>query len=319
MALQPGLVGTASLVVAETDTALHLGSGDVPVLATPRVVLLAEQAAVAALAALVATAACKPAAEEAKATPYVTATTGVVATGPFRETIAATGAVVPRPGSVAQLSAPAATRVANILAVVGQPVKQGAPLVEFERAPFEAAAAGAEAALQTAERAAERAKRLADAGVGPRKEAEQAAAELAAATSNAVTARRARELATLRSPIAGVVTRLSAVLGASADAGQSLVDVSDTGALDVVAALDPASAASVARGQSVTLFAGAAADGAPVGNGTVADVAMAVDTPVIVVEDPPLEVVAGALTPLVVTTVELVVAATAVNVVVVPV
>lgn len=51
MALQPGLVGTASLVVAETDTALHLGSGDVPVLATPRVVLLAEQAAVAALAA----------------------------------------------------------------------------------------------------------------------------------------------------------------------------------------------------------------------------------------------------------------------------
>ena len=49
--LQPGRVGTATIVVTEQDTALALGSGDVPVLATPRVVLLAEQAAVAALAA----------------------------------------------------------------------------------------------------------------------------------------------------------------------------------------------------------------------------------------------------------------------------
>gem|GEM_PF-735430 len=46
--LQAGLTGTATLVVAETDTALFVGSGDVPVLATPRVVLLAEQAAVSA-------------------------------------------------------------------------------------------------------------------------------------------------------------------------------------------------------------------------------------------------------------------------------
>ena len=38
-----------TLVVTPEDTALALGSGDVPVLATPRVVLLAEQAAVAAL------------------------------------------------------------------------------------------------------------------------------------------------------------------------------------------------------------------------------------------------------------------------------
>ena len=48
MTLQPGLTGTATLVVAESDTALFLGSGDVPVLATPKVVLLAEQAAVSA-------------------------------------------------------------------------------------------------------------------------------------------------------------------------------------------------------------------------------------------------------------------------------
>ena len=46
--LEPGLVGSASLTVCDEDTALALGSGDVPVLATPRVVLLAERATVAA-------------------------------------------------------------------------------------------------------------------------------------------------------------------------------------------------------------------------------------------------------------------------------
>ena len=44
------LTGQASLTVAEADTAIELGSGDVPVLATPRLVALFEQAAFAALA-----------------------------------------------------------------------------------------------------------------------------------------------------------------------------------------------------------------------------------------------------------------------------
>jgi predicted thioesterase len=48
--LEPGLVGSAALTVGEADTADALGSGDVPVLATPRVVLLAERATVAAIA-----------------------------------------------------------------------------------------------------------------------------------------------------------------------------------------------------------------------------------------------------------------------------
>jgi predicted thioesterase len=48
--LEPGLVGSAALTVGDADTADALGSGDVPVLATPRVVLLAERATVAAIA-----------------------------------------------------------------------------------------------------------------------------------------------------------------------------------------------------------------------------------------------------------------------------
>lgn len=44
-----GLTGRVSLDVSEADTAAALGSGDVHVLGTPRVVALCEQAALAAL------------------------------------------------------------------------------------------------------------------------------------------------------------------------------------------------------------------------------------------------------------------------------
>jgi len=45
-----GVAGSAHLIVGEEDTAIALGSGDVPVLGTPRIVALLEEAAVAALA-----------------------------------------------------------------------------------------------------------------------------------------------------------------------------------------------------------------------------------------------------------------------------
>ncbi|HZQ29139.1 MAG TPA: thioesterase [Acidimicrobiales bacterium] len=51
MSLRPGLSARVRLVVGEDDTALALGSGDVPVLATPRLVALCEQATCEAVAA----------------------------------------------------------------------------------------------------------------------------------------------------------------------------------------------------------------------------------------------------------------------------
>jgi predicted thioesterase len=49
MALAPGLRSSVRIVVADTDTAVAMGSGDVPVLGTPRLLALAEAAAVAAI------------------------------------------------------------------------------------------------------------------------------------------------------------------------------------------------------------------------------------------------------------------------------
>jgi predicted thioesterase len=48
--VEPGLTATLELKVAESDTAVALRSGDVPVLATPRLIALVEEASILALA-----------------------------------------------------------------------------------------------------------------------------------------------------------------------------------------------------------------------------------------------------------------------------
>jgi predicted thioesterase len=48
--LQPGLAATVVLVVGEADTAISQHSGDVPVLATPRLIALCEEASLQAIA-----------------------------------------------------------------------------------------------------------------------------------------------------------------------------------------------------------------------------------------------------------------------------
>jgi predicted thioesterase len=47
--LATGLTASITLKVGEADTAIALGSGDVPVLATPRLIALLEEASVAAI------------------------------------------------------------------------------------------------------------------------------------------------------------------------------------------------------------------------------------------------------------------------------
>jgi RND family efflux transporter MFP subunit len=208
----------------------------------------------------------------------VAAKTAVATVQPFSEFVSALGVVAPRPGHYAELAPPAQARVAHIYVAAGDRVAEGAPLVEFERAPFDAAAASADAALTVAQHAYERAERLAVAGIVPRKDVDQAAADLAQARSADVTARRAQALATLRAPLAGVVTHLSAVLGSTVDPNQSVVGVADPVAVDLVFGLSPTEAARVRPGATVTLNAGQNERGEPLGTGLVASVAAALDT-----------------------------------------
>ena len=94
----------------------------------------------------------------------------------------------------------------------------------------------------------------------------------------AVTARRNQQLATLRAPLAGVVTRMTAVLGASVDASQPLVQIADPAALAIVCNVSPAEAAELHEGDSVSLSAGATAPDVPLASGVVTGVAAAVDS-----------------------------------------
>ncbi|MGZ3330926.1 MAG: efflux RND transporter periplasmic adaptor subunit [Gemmatimonadaceae bacterium] len=197
---------------------------------------------------------------------------------PFAELISSIGTVSARSGHIASLSPPAPARIATVYVSLGEKVRAGTPLVAFEQAPFIAAAQSAEAALTAAERNYERAQRLAEAGIVPRKDADQAATELAQARAAAALARRSEQLATVRSPISGVVTKLNAPLGASVDVTQPIVEVADLNALDIIFNVSPSDAARIAPGASVTLSAGESAKGEPLGVGHITDVGGTVDS-----------------------------------------
>ncbi|HUQ79887.1 MAG TPA: efflux RND transporter periplasmic adaptor subunit [Gemmatimonadaceae bacterium] len=235
---------------------------------------------VTALAVLSLLTACKGAAEEseAEAKPEVAVRTAVVGEQPFTETVGAIGTVTGRPGHVASLGAPTATRVLSVYVSEGTRVSRGQPLVALDRTAIDATAQAAESGLTAAQQAYERAERLNREGVSPRKDVEQAAADLAKARAEAVAASRSAQLSVLRSPIAGVVTRLTAVLGASVDVNQPLVEVADPSALDIVLTVTPTDAGRVRQNASVSLSAGQKAGGEPLGNGTVSFIAAAVDS-----------------------------------------
>ena len=216
--------------------------------------------------------------DEPTAKPTVGANTIVVAPQAFTETIGAIGNVVTRAGHTATLSAPNAGRVSDVLVTTGQPVQKDEVLVRMELAPFTAALQSAHAALRAAEQANERQQRLAQEGIAPRKDAEQAAADLARARADAQAARRSEQLSVLRAPIAGVVTRMNATIGGSVDPTQPLVEIADPSALDIIMNVTPTDAGRIRPGAKVTLTAGQSASGEPLGVGTVVDIATTVDS-----------------------------------------
>lgn len=208
----------------------------------------------------------------------VAAQTEIVHPQAFTQTMGAIGQVVPRAGHVETLSAPSAGRVGQVFVTTGQMVTPGQTLVELDQTPFRVATEAANAALATAQRAADRKVRLANEGIGTRADAEQAEADVARARADAANAQRAEALSVLKAQIAGVVTTMSATIGASVDPAQPLVVISDPRALDVLLNVTPTEAARVRPGMKVALSAGQSASGEPLGIGNVADVSGVVDT-----------------------------------------
>ncbi|MEO7217478.1 MAG: efflux RND transporter periplasmic adaptor subunit [Gemmatimonadaceae bacterium] len=233
-----------------------------------------------ALTGLLALFACrkKDTADEATGTPIVTVETARVTTASFIPLVRAIGTVVSSPTGYAELSAPVPSRVARVLVTAGQAVRAGDALVELDAAAARATATGADAALAAAQSAYDRASRLAQQGILPRKAVDQATADLAQARATAVGAQRTYRLSTLRSPISGVVTKMNAVTGASADPAQILVAVADPTELQVLLQLSPVDAGAVHRGAAVVLTDNDGPSAKPVARGTVVSVGAAIDS-----------------------------------------
>ncbi|HEY0995678.1 MAG TPA: efflux RND transporter periplasmic adaptor subunit [Gemmatimonadaceae bacterium] len=210
----------------------------------------------------------------------VGARTVVLVPQPFTQVLGAIGTVTARPGHVATLAAPRPARIVAVTAAVGQRVRAGTPLVAFDQTTFAGGASAAEAQLQAARRNHERTARLVSEGIAPRRELEQATSELAQAEAVAANARREASLAVLRSPIGGVVTRVTATLGEMADPVQPLVEVADPAAPDLLFSVSPTDAARIAPGAAIAISAGQGgrSGGEPLGIATVVDVGAAVDT-----------------------------------------
>ena len=228
--------------------------------------------------AVLAVAACSKNESDENVQAVVSVRTAVVAQQPFTETIGTIGVVTGRAGHMASLSAPTAARVVRVMVSVGQRVGAGSALVELDQSPFVAAARSADAALAAAEKTYERTQRLAQEGIAPRKDLDQAATELERARADAANAHRQQELSIVRAPIGGVITRVGAQLGFTADPSQVLVEIADPNALDILFNVTPSQAGLVQRGAKISLSAGQNASGEPLGVAIVADIGGIVDT-----------------------------------------
>jgi membrane fusion protein (multidrug efflux system) len=157
-------------------------------------------------------------------------------------------------------------------------VRAGQPLVALDPTVFAAEARRTDVARVTAQQAYERARRLADAGIVPRKDAEAAASALADANAAAIAARNTAGQATLRSPISGVVSAVNARLNAQADPATTLVQVVDPNGLEIHLSVPPDQAGRVQPRQPVHLSAGRAAGGVALGEGVVTGIGAVIDT-----------------------------------------
>lgn len=216
--------------------------------------------------------------DEAEVTPEVVAQTAVAQVQSFPVTVTSLGLVDAAPGHVAELASPAQARVVHIYVATGQVVSRGQPLVALDPTVFAAEVRRTDVARVTAQQAYERARRLASAGILPRKDSETAAAALADANAAAIAARSTASQATLRSPIPGIVAAVNARLNAQADPATTLVQVIDPSGLEIHLSMPPDQAGRIQPRQPVHLSAGRAAGGPTLGDGVVTGVGAVIDT-----------------------------------------
>jgi membrane fusion protein, multidrug efflux system len=237
----------------------------------------AAAASTANVTLLVLLAACSGAPADETEPASVTADLATVDVRDFDVTVTTFGTVSARPGSMARVAAPGESFVTKIYVGPGDQVAAGAALVDLDKSVWSEQALEAEAALSTAQEAEARARRLVDGGILPRAQLEAATADLARARAVVADTHRTLERATLRSPISGVVTAVSAAVSQPVAANDVLVEVVDNTGLEAVVQLAPADAARIMPGAVVAVRGGLDPSAPTLAEGTVKGVSSAVD------------------------------------------
>ena len=173
------------------------------------------------------------------------------------------GRVTLAANALATLGAPVSGAVERVHVSAGANVAPGSPIVTLRSADAASGRAGLDAAgagVRAAQAAASRDRRLFDAGVVARQdwEASQAAAEKAQADYRAAQAQvramgqpGANGVTVLRSPIAGVVTRIETQVGGFLTQGALVAEVADQSRAEYVFDAPAAAAGSIRLGQVI--------------------------------------------------------------------
>lgn len=176
----------------------------------------------------------------------------------FDETVVVEGIVTARPEAVARVATPFASPVDRILVRRDDPVRRGDALITVNRTIADAEANQARVALVASRSALARSERLEAAGVVPTRDVEQARVILAQAEAAVRSADRNVERASLRAPIDGIVVRINAAIGVTADPTQPSIEIVDPRDPDVVAYIPARTAGRVVRDALATLWGGSA-------------------------------------------------------------
>lgn len=188
-----------------------------------------------------------------------------VAARPIVATLQAPARLEFRNQAQATVGAVVSGRLAKIRVQAGDAVKAGAPLAELispEAAQMHADIAHSKAELQRAEDRAKRQAVMRASGVGLEVERIEAEVQLRQARADYQRSIQSERLlgsdgqqgiVQLRAPISGVVLRIAATTGAAVQAGETLFELGEPGALRIVADVFEADLPLIATGASVLL------------------------------------------------------------------
>jgi membrane fusion protein (multidrug efflux system) len=189
--------------------------------------------------------------------PIASVATAEVQREQVTETVTAFGVVVPDPNSQFVVATPIEGRIKKLNAYKGQVVQAGDETAQIEPGPVARSQFGQlQAAVTNAEQQLEHLRRLFGEQLATRDQvaaAEQALADARSQLEAQEALGAGEQLVTLRSPKTGIVTNLSAQIGAQVAANATVAEFADRASLIIQLGVEPSDAPDVAAGDRVRL------------------------------------------------------------------